>query len=431
MSEELSIIATGRLVGRVVRTGNRLTFRYAPSWAGADDAFPLSVSMPVVLEEHPHRVTDAWLRGLLPDNNMVLDQWGKRFHVSPRNPFKLLEHVGGDCAGAIQFVRPERQEALLGDPGPAQITWLTEDELAERIRLLLENQATTRISTDTGQFSLAGAQPKTALYRDPATNRWGVPEGHTPTTHILKPSEGHFDGYAENEHFCLRLAAKLGLRCASSSVIHPGGNPVIVVERYDRLLRGGRYLRVHQEDLCQALAVPPDRKYQNEGGPSVKDIADLLWDVSSNPTDDIRRLADALAFNWLTAGTDAHAKNYSLLIATGGQVRLAPLYDLASALAYPRQISPHKAKMAMRIGSKYRIRDIHHRHWKTCAHELRLPLADLLNRIDDMSERIPVATVEVAEHLREKGLRHTVLETLSATLESHAKTCRETLAEAE
>ena len=120
MSEELSIIASGRLIGRVVRSGNRLAFRYDASWAGADDAFPLSVSMPLVLEEHPHKVTDTWLRGLLPDNNVVLDQWGKRFHVSPRNPFKLLEYVGEDCAGAIQFVRPERQQSLLGDPGTAQ-----------------------------------------------------------------------------------------------------------------------------------------------------------------------------------------------------------------------------------------------------------------------------------------------------------------------
>lgn len=423
MTTALSILAAGQRLGRVTLKGNRLSLRYEQSWRESSVAFPLSVSMPMMTVEHPHSRIDAFLRGLLPDSEQVMDQWAKRFHVSARNPFKLLEHVGEDCAGAIQFIPPEREETLLGVASEERVTWLSEEELAGRIRLLLENHGSTRTSTDTGQFSLAGAQPKTALFRDTQSGRWGVPEGPTPTTHILKPSTGQFDGYAENEHFCLKLAQRLGLQAAVSSVIQPGACPVIVVQRYDRVFREGRCVRIHQEDLCQALGVPPSLKYQNEGGPSVRDVANLLWDVSSEPAADVQRFADALIFNWLILGTDAHAKNYSLLIAPGSQVRLAPLYDLASALPYPAQISPHKAKLAMKIGSKYRIKEIVRRHWETTARELKIPASELLERVIALANAVTATAGEVASALHAENLTHPVIGVLEKQLRVRAEEC--------
>lgn len=423
MTTTLSIIAAGQRLGTVTLKGNRLTLHYEQSWRESSGAFPLSVSMPMMTAEHSHSRIDAFLRGLLPDSDQVIDQWAKRFHISAKNPFKLLEHVGEDCAGAIQFIPPEREETLIGMASEEKVTWLSEEELAGRIGLLLENHGSTRTSTDTGQFSLAGAQPKTALFRDTQSGRWGVPEGATPTTHILKPATGQFDGYAENEHFCLKLAQRLGLQAAVSSVIQPGAYPVIVVQRYDRVFREGRCLRIHQEDLCQALSVPPSLKYQNEGGPSVKDVAKLLWDVSSEPATDVRRFADALIFNWLIVGTDAHAKNYSLLIAPGSQVRLAPLYDLASALPYPAQISPHKAKLAMKVGSKYRIKEIARRHWEDTAKELKIPDSELLDRMIALANAMAATSGEVASALHAENLNHPTIGVLGKQLCVHAEEC--------
>lgn len=412
-SDTLSIIANGQKLGSVTFRNNRLSFRYAPSWQAAAEAYPLSVSMPLSQDEHAHATIEAYLWGLLPDNNTVLDQWSKKFQVSSRNVFRLLEHVGEDCAGAIQFIPEAREGELLGQAYTEEVDWLTPDGLNERIELVSKNHGMQRVASDQGQFSLAGAQPKIALYQSPETGAWGIPRGHTPTTHILKPASEDFPGYAENEHFCLSLAAGLGIRTATSSVMHAGEIPVIVLKRYDRILRDSRFLRIHQEDFCQALSIYPHLKYQNDGGASVEDIARVIWDVSSNAHQDILRLADALILNFLIAGTDAHAKNYSLLLAQNGQVRLAPLYDIASSLPYPQTISPHKAKLAMKIGSTYLIERIEERHWQACAKQLRITPSRLMERLKDMTMTLPSLAPRIAEDLHAQGLKHPVIRQLS------------------
>lgn len=218
------------------------------------------------------------------------------------------------------------------------------------------------------------------------------------------------------------------MRAAGSILIHPGGQPVIVVGRYDRLVRDGRSLRIHQEDFCQALSIPPELNYQNDGGPSVKAAAALLRDNSSDPLADLHRFAAALAFNWLISGPDAHAKNYSLLIAAGPQVRLAPLYDLTSSLPYPALISPHKAKLAMKIGSKYKIKDIARRHWESCARELGIPAPGLIEKIRSMAERLPDAATRTAHMLHQSGIQHPVIERMIENLGPHLDLCLGNLA---
>jgi serine/threonine-protein kinase HipA len=419
-TESLSVISNQQKLGTVTYHKNRLSFCYAPAWQASSAAFPLSVSMPLTRDEHPHDTIEAFLWGLLPDNQSVLDQWGKQFHVSPRNVFRLIEQVGEDCAGAIQFIAEADEDTLLNRPYREQVQWLSESEFDERIRMVLDNHASQRLSSDLGQFSLAGAQAKIALYQSPETGAWGIPRGLTPTTHILKPAPPSFPGFVENEHFCLSLAAALGMISAQSTVVHAGDIPVIVVTRYDRRTEGSQYLRIHQEDFCQAQAKYPDLKYQSDGGPSVEDIANTIWDTSSDALTDIRSFADALLLNFLISGTDAHAKNYSLLLAGNNQARLAPIYDIASALPYPRQISPHKAKLAMKIGSEYHIKKIEPKHWQVCAKQLRLPSAALIERLHEMATQVQELALTVADDLKKEGLSHTIVTTLSDSISQRA-----------
>ncbi len=424
MSKELIALMDGRKMGRVVQGENgKLAFVYDESWRASEKGYPLSLSMPMALAEHPHEKIDAFLWGLLPDNEGVLNHWGREHHVSARNSFGLIAAVGEDCAGAVQFVRPERLEIVSGT-APAEVAWLDEKEIAERLRTLRRDHAAGRLPRDEGQFSLAGAQPKTAFLFE--NGRWGIPSGRVPTTRILKPPTGEFDGHAENEHFCLELARALGLTVPNSKLLHFEDEIAIVIDRYDRVRIGDTWHRLHQEDFCQALSVPPTRKYENEGGPGAGEIVELLRDNSSTPAEDVETFLDAIAFNWLLAGTDAHAKNYSVLIGAQGNVRLAPLYDLASVLPYP-DVDLERAKLAMNIGKEYRLRNINLFRWKKMASELRVDAESLLKRVDAFALALPDLAEKTRQQLVEEGLTHTVLTRLAEGITRHAIRCRKVL----
>jgi serine/threonine-protein kinase HipA len=417
MTKELIALLDGRETGRVVRDNRgKLTFTYNEQWRNAADAYPLSLSMPITLAEHPNAKIDPFLWGLLPDNEIILANWARKFHVSARNAFSLIAYVGEDCAGAVQFVQPARLNAILGAAAPP-IEWLDEKEIAKRLRALREDQSAWRAPRDTGQFSLAGAQPKTALLFE--NKKWGVPSGRIPTTHILKPPSGEFEGHAENEHFCLELARALGLPIVDSRIMHFKGEIAIVVERYDRARVAGILHRVHQEDICQAFAIPPTHKYQNEGGPGIRDIVGLLGENSSLPREDVATFLDSVVYNWLIAGTDAHAKNYALLIGAGGRIRLAPLYDVASVLPYP-DINIEKAKVSMKIGGEYRLRNIQPRHWRKLAVELKLDPDKALRRVSELAGQLADHVSTVKQQMGSEGLRHPIIPRLAEAVTKRA-----------
>jgi len=425
MMQELQAWTNGSLMGRVLRDAKRntMTFVYDDSWWDEAQSFPLSLSMPLSATEHGNSQITPFLWGLLPDNNAVLRRWGERFNVSPSNVFRLLEHVGEDCAGAVQFVTPERVDSWMTASGQSKVEWLSTEEIADRLRLLLRDHSASRTGADRGHFSLAGAQPKTALHYDITLNRWGVPSGQIPTTHIFKPPTGDFDGYAENEHFCLALARSLGMPTASAELMNFGGVPVVVSARYDRIRHEHRVLRIHQEDTCQALAKLPERKYQNEGGPSAVDIMGLIRQHSAARAEDEARFVDALIFNWLIMGTDAHAKNYSMMLGSGGRVRLAPLYDLSSALPYPQQVYPRHATLARTVGGKYKLREIALREWKKCAQELRYDEARLVDRIREMGVKMPDLAPVIQREQQDKGSTHDMAQRLTKALQKRCDEC--------
>jgi serine/threonine-protein kinase HipA len=422
MTRELTAVFDRHEMGRFVRDARgHVTFTYTNAWRERDDAFPLSLSMPLTQREHGHTKTDPFLWGLLPDNEAILSRWGRRFHVSARNSFGLVAAVGEDCAGAVQFVRPDRLNTILGH-APSPVEWLDEAGVAQRLRALREDNAAWRAPRDTGQFSLAGAQPKTALLLQ--DGRWGVPSGRTPTTHIFKPPSPEYDGHAENEHFCLELARAVGLPVANSRIMRFQDEIAIVIERYDRARTPNGIRRVHQEDTCQALSIQPTRKYENDGGPGVRTVVDLLRDNSSNPPEDTNTFIDSVAYNWLIAGPDAHGKNYALLIGAEGRVRLAPLFDIASVLPYYRDFDMRRVRMAMRIGREYRLQKIGLRQWQRQAQELRLDAATLISRINEMGSSLSEHAPLIAQQVKGEGIRHPVIDQLSRAIVTRIAQCR-------
>ena len=409
-SDTLTVLLEGKPIGNVERLASgALRLRYDEGYRDDPTATFLSVSMPPADQMHGDARLTPWLWGLLPDNGDVLARWGRDFGVSAASPFSLLgTQVGHDCAGAVQFCAPDEVDNIVGRRG--EITWLTEADIASRLRTLRADSTSWLGPGFTGQFSLGGAQAKTALHHASSNGahetqggggRWGAPTGSVPTTHILKPAMAGFEAQNINEHLCLAAARALGLPAANTRIETFEDESAIVVERFDRSTRDGALVRVHQEDLCQALSVPPARKYQSDGGPTPGQIAELIRSTIPGPDaeTDVWRFADALAFNWLIAGTDAHAKNYSLLLA-GNQIRLAPLYDIASILPHADS-DGYKVKLAMKVGDDYKLRRTDRRSaWEHAADELKLDRDRLITRVLDLAESTPAAFSEAASGLR-------------------------------
>ena len=392
MTESLIVILGDERVGEVHRLqGGRLRFEYDDGYRAKATATPLSVSMPLQTPSYGDGQIRPWLWGLLPDNDAVLARWARQFQVSASSPFSLLgTPVGRDCAGAVRFAQPEEEEAALSRPG--RVTWLTDAEVAQRLRDLREDSTSWLGPGFSGQFSLGGAQTKTALQR--SGDRWGAPAGAEPTTHILKPAIEGFEEHDLNEHLCMDAARRAGLPAAQTEVHRFEDESAVVVRRYDRQPSGSAIWRQHQEDVCQALSLPPARKYQNEGGPGVREVTALLRKVMPPDAADqaIRSFADALIWNWLIAGTDAHAKNYSLLIG-GNDVRLAPLYDISSALPYDTH--ERKLRFAMKYGGEYTV--LARNVWPRTARDLDIPPAELLDRVRTLALRAPDAFADAAK----------------------------------
>ena len=406
--KELRVLIADREAG-TLRQGDsgRASFAYDRDWQSSPDALPLSLSMPLPRTEHPPKVVEPYLWGLLSDNPETLTQLGRLLGVNPRNAFALLGALGEDLPGAVQIVPPERVEEL--EPRGA-ITLLSRETLAEKFAELMRNPGATQFTENGGQFSLAGAQRKKALYL--VNGKWYEPRGRTPSTYILKPPISGLAGQVENEMFCIRLAAQLGIPAPACWTETFGDIRVVVVQRYDRVRRdgkrvlnldqkGGRVDRIHQEDCCQALGFHPDKKYQRDGGPGVRDIMRLL-EGSGNPTADRETFMRALAFNFVIGGTDAHGKNYSLLISKGGRYRLAPLYDIASWLPY--STTGGRDKLAMSLDGHSRLDEIMPRHWEATAKQSGFDPARMTALIRDLIARLPDEAAGLAAVCRSEGM---------------------------
>lgn len=423
MTDVLTVIVGRRVAGSLSRLpGGKLQFDYDDQYAQDPDATPLSVSMPFDQRCHPDQVITPWLWGLLPDDPSVLANWARRFDLPRATPYALLATpVGLDCPGAVRFCSPELVEEVVSHKG--QIIWLAVEDV-ERILAGLGRDSTDWFGAGfAGRFSLAGAQAKTALlYED---GKWGAPVGSVPTTHILKPAIAGLAGHDLNEHLCLDAARRAGLRTVSSRIARFGDQTAVVVKRYDRYQHEYVYGRIHQEDLCQALAVPPTKKYQNEGGPGPVQVADLFRRAMPSHVADqaVREFADVLIWNWLIGGTDAHAKNYSLLL-QGGQARLAPFYDIASGLPYGDH--EKKLRLAMKIGGDYQLNPYRNR-WPDAARDLGLPAEEVVDRARALARTVGDAFADAAKEPEVTALASSLPGKLTDIIASRAKRCAQLL----
>jgi len=339
----LDVYLQGHLAGQLVLRDNGLSsFQYGESWLGRTDAAPLSLSLPLRPERYAHRACMPFFGGVLPEGRnrrLIAGILG----VSEDNDFALLERIGGDCAGAVSLL-PEGTRIVAPDERTRE---LDQEELTRILREL--GQRPLLAGTEGLRLSLAGTQDKLPVRI--IDNRIALPLGTAASTHILKPASADYDGLVFNEAFCLALAEGIGMETTGFDVRRVDDIDYLRLRRFDRSDDGGHVRRLHQEDFCQALGIPFERKYQAEGGPSLEQVFGLLRSVSAAPVLDLAALLDAVIFNLLIGNNDAHGKNFALLH-SGGGARLAPLYDLVSTVFYP-ELAP---EMAMRIG-RQRISD--------------------------------------------------------------------------
>ncbi len=361
MSAQLTAYIDGRRVGEFTRNrAGAVVFTFDEDWRRGARRLELSLSMPKTRREHHGDAPLNYLWNLLPDREAVLERWGTKFGVNPRNPMALLAHVGMETAGAVQLADTDTETDTL--TGPTGNEPISASEVAAHIRQLrTDPDAWLLPGHNAGYFSLAGAQSKFALSRD-ADGHWSVPTGRAASTHILKPGIRGLERSELNEHLSLTAAGLLGLDAAETAIARFDDESVIVVRRYDRVLAAdGTVTRLHQEDFAQATGTHPVGKYQNEGGPGIEKIVTLIRGARGKDPDSANRFFQAALFNWAALGTDAHAKNYSLLHSATDGPRLAPLYDVATALPYP-DTNTRNTKLAMSFGHHYRQREIEARH---------------------------------------------------------------------
>ena len=377
----LRVFLNNRFVGRLDKSpSGAITFQYDRAWLAWDYTLPVSLSLPLREEAYRGAPVVAVFENLLPDSEVLRRRVAERVGAEGMDAYSLLAAIGHDCVGALQFVPEGGGEIDNRDVGTIDGEPIDETGIEQLLKRLAQSPLGLD-HDDAFRISVAGAQEKTALLWH--EGRWLKPRGTTPTTHILKPQIGalpngmDLSNSVENEYYCLQLAAAFGLPVTRAEIRTFGETKVLAVERFDRhWTQDGRLLRVPQEDCCQALSVPPSRKYQNEGGPGLVNVLGLL-NGSDHPAADRATVFKAQLLFWLIGATDGHAKNFSLFLTPGGTYHLTPLYDVLTVQPSlkARQIERKQMRLAMSVGTNrhYRMSEIQPRHFIQTGREAGLP----------------------------------------------------------
>lgn len=408
-STALAIWINGQRVGLWDQArSNSPTFAYDAEWLRSEYARPISLSLPLLPEGGMHRgpKVTAYFENLLPDSQVIRRRIRELVGARSTMAFDLLAEIGRDCVGAAQLLPVD---VVPGDLQRIDATPLSEADVAQVLRSVTAARRPGQRLTADFRISIAGAQEKTALSWNEGS--WCQPHGSTPTTHIFKLPLGRvgnmqadLSSSVENEWLCSRVVAAFGIPVAATEMAMFEDQKVLIVERFDRRISsdGRWWLRLPQEDMCQALGVHPDLKYEAEGGPGVLKIMELLQRSTKSDRDRHAFFKAQLVF-WLLSATDGHAKNFSLHLNAGGSYELTPLYDVLSAHPIigrgPNQLDPHDAKLAMAVVSKnrhYDIGGIRARHWEAMATRCGIDGRALL---EEVVSAVPTVVETVAKEL--------------------------------
>ena len=398
----LDVVCFGERAGVLADDPAGLAFAYGSSWLKADRP-PLSQSLPLSGVFETAQVV-AFFGGLLPEGTPRAILAG-RLGVSPGNDIGLLEALGGDTAGAVSLLPPGAEIPLTTSD---DVEWLDDAQLSDLIAEIPSRPM--HADSDGGwRLSLAGAQDKLPVIVD-ENGRVGLTQGRTPSTHILKaPIAGLHDTVA-SEAFCLELGRRLGIDTVAAMPRRAGNRECLLVARYDRRTTAAGIERLHQEDFCQALGIPTDRKYEAEGGPGLPDCFGLIRAAVAVPAEDAPRLLDYAGLNFLVGNHDAHGKNFSLLYDPDSHLAgLAPAYDVLCTVAY-RNVKPMSRKMAMKIGGEYRPDWVRSRHLAQLFSEAQLGPAASRRRLRALAADAPALAVEVRKALVTDGWDAQILE---------------------
>jgi serine/threonine-protein kinase HipA len=410
-SRSLAAWMNGELVGSwALDSSGAQQFTYDASWLESAAARPISLSMPLRPANESYRgaAVRDFFDNLLPDSKRIRERLQRRFRTESADAFDLLAEIGRDCVGALQLLPHEETPR---DVHTIRSHALTESEVERLLSAMLEPTLNQRDDEfeEAFRISIAGAQEKTALLWH--QGRWHLPVGATPTTHILKLPIGtanqgiDLSTSVENEWLCAQVVRAFGLRIATVRMEQFGRFKVLVVERFDRRRseQGSWWLRLPQEDFCQATGTPAALKYESDGGPGIRAITEILLGSAHAPRDRADFMRTQIIF-WLLCAIDGHAKNFSIALLPGGAFELTPLYDVLSA--HPvlgtraGQLSPKKVKMAMAVegkGRHYHWERIQPRHWietaKRCGMQAQIP-----GLIEEIVARVPevIRSVEAA-----------------------------------
>lgn len=410
MNNELDVYLNSDLIGSLsLSSADEMLFTYT-----ADAGRAASVGMPIQQKQFGNSHCEAFFGGLLPEGDEARKALGRRFGISPGNTFSLLRSIGAECAGALSIV-----ESGSGAPpeGPEDVQVMSQAELAQHIREL--PQRPLFVGVNGIRLSLSGVQDKAAVSVVP--EGIGVPVAG-PTTHILKPDLKQASGAIYCEHLCMKTAQRLGLDAASVALAAAEDQVYLLVERYDRRrVKENKIERVHQEDFCQALAIPAKRKYQEDGGPKLVDCFGLL-NKTAVPAKERLKLLSAVIFNYLCGNMDAHGKNFSLLHSPQG-IRLAPMYDVLCTAAFPE----YSKKMAMDIGDYDEPHEIFAHQWRTLCEDITYSFPAFKKIAKRLYTDVPGLARSEYDAMRAAGWAHPACERALQVIQTNCDLLKERL----